>query len=430
MPYAPANAHIRFALHPDHHPAVIATTTGPTADAARSHLHDHGWRSTGPATMVLARIDCEEPYYTAQAAEQLRRYGFTTEIDPALQEEIDTEWTWANYPMPWCSRGEVREVGAAAQRIHDDIAEGRLTIHLHAHDGHTIVTVGSYKEGVRRHVHLHGENHLRQTSTSYDTEAEAVAEFHRLYGVAVRPGPAPLTDLEQTIHQLHADTPPSTTEETSAPAAEPPVAEPGEHEEFLAALFDEDRQWEKYRPFDETTVASHESLTVRVEFDHEARHRTDVTWTIAEYDGPVGERLWHATLTAGTPVPLIRAMLQYLDAPPLSTADHPDDVLHDAAWRPASHRARTTWTAPNRTIAFESTPHATADRWTLYGGEDLDRAAWTIRLSAGVPHTLLAQLAQTAADLFASPTQPAPRPLPAPARGLHAAVPVQRARGR
>lgn len=430
MPHAPDDSHVRFALHPDHQPAVIATTTGPTADAARSHLYDHGFRSTGPVTMVLARIDHEEPHYTAQAAVQLRRYGFTTEIDPALQKEIDTEWAWANYSMPWCSRAEIREVGAAAQRIHDDIAEGRLTIHLHADDGHTIVAVGSYATGVRRHVHLHGEHHLRQVSTSYDTEAEAVAEFHRLYSVAVRPGPAPLTDLEQAVRWLLAGKPPSTAEEISAPAAEPPVAGPGEHEAFLAALFDEDRQWERYRPVDETTIASHESLTVRAEFDHEARHRTDVAWTIAEYDGPVGERLWHATLTAGTPVPLIHTILQHLDAPPLTTAGHPYNVLHDAAWHPASHPARTTWTAPDRSIVFESTPHGVADRWMLYGRQDLDRAAWTIRLSASVPHDLLAQLAETAADLYPSPTRPTPRPLPAPTRGLPATVPAQRVRGR
>ncbi|WP_086823709.1 DUF317 domain-containing protein [Streptomyces sp. NRRL B-24572] len=431
MPYASADAHVHFALHPDHHPAVIATTTGPTADAARSHLHDHGFRSTGPTTMVLARIDREEPHYTAQAAEQLQQLGFTTEIDPALQEEIDTEWTWANYPMPWCTREEIREVGAEAQRIHDDIAEGRLVIHLHAHDGHTTVAVGSYTTGVRRHVHLHGENHLRQkTDIAFGTEAEAVAEFHRLYSVAVRPGPAPLTDLEQAVCRLLAGTTPSTAEETSAPSAEPPVAELGEHEAFLAALFDEDCQWERYRPSDETTIASHESLTVRAEFDHEARHRTDVAWTVAEYDGPVGERLWHATLTAGTPGPLIHTILQHLDAPPLTTADHPDDVLHEAAWHPASHPARTTWAAPDGTMVFESTPHAVADRWTLYGGEDLERAAWTIRLSAGVPHDLLAQLAETAADLFPSPTRPAPRPLPAPISRLPAAVPARHFRGR
>ncbi|WP_432079680.1 DUF317 domain-containing protein [Streptomyces sp. YPW6] len=414
MPYAPADAHIRFALHPDHQPAVIATTTGATADAARSHLYDHGFRSTGPTTMVLARIDREEPHYTVKAAAQLQVYGFTTEIDPALQDEIDTEWTWANHPMPWCTRDEIREVGAAAQRIHDDITTGHLTIHLHADDGHTTVAVGSYTTGVRRHIHLHGENHLRQISTSYDTEAEAVAEFHRLYSVAVRPSPAPLTDLEQAVRRLLAGKPPSTAEETSEPTVEPPVAEPGEHEAFLAALFDEDRQWERYRPSDETTIASHESLAVRAEFDHEARHCTDVAWTVAEYDGPVGERLWHATLTAGTPVPLIRAMLQYLDAPPLTAAYGPDDVLHDAAWHPASHPARTTWTAAGA-ITFEHTLHATTDRWMLYGGDNLDRAAWTIRLSAGVSHDLLAHLVSTAADL-STPQPPSVRrpPLGAP----------------
>ncbi|MFG3384020.1 DUF317 domain-containing protein [Streptomyces sp. NPDC047999] len=414
--HAPADAHVHFALHPDHPPAVIAITSGPTSDAARSHLHDAGFRSTGPTTMVLARIDREEPHYTAQAAQLLQQYGFTTEIAPALQEEIDTEWTWGNYPMPWCTRDEIREVSAEAQRIHDDIAEGRLIIHLHADDGHNTVAVGSYSTGVRRHVHLHGENHMRQENdTAFATEAQAVAEFHRLYSVAVRPGPAPHTDLEQTVRQLLAGTPPATfIEHAPVPSVEPPVAEPGEHEALLQDLFDQERQWERYRPFDETTIASHESLTVRAEFDHEARHRTDVAWTIAEYDGPVGDRLWHATLTDGTPVDLIHTVLHHLDAPPLATAGEADDVLREAGWHPASHPARTTWTAADA-ITFEHTPHATADRWMLYGGNNLDRAAWTIRLSAGVPHTLLAQLASTAAELFPSPTRPIPKPQPQPA---------------
>ncbi|MGW6393086.1 DUF317 domain-containing protein [Streptomyces sp. NPDC055103] len=424
--YAPADAHIRFALHPEHQPAVTATTSGPTSDAARSHLHDLGFRSTGPTTMVLARIDREEPYYTAKAAELLQQLGFTTEIAPVLPEEIATEWTWGNYPMPWCDREEIREVSAEAQRIHDDIAEGRLIIHLHAVDGHTTVAVGSYTTGVRRHVHLHGENHLRQISTSYAGEAEAVAEFHRLYSVAVRPGPAPLTDLEQTVRHLLAGKPPTTAKHVPAPTAEPPVAEPGEHEAFLAALFDEERQWEKYRPFDETTIASHESLTARAEFDHEARHHTDVAWTIAEYDGPVGERLWHATITAGTPVALIHTILQHLDIPPLAAAGEPHDVLRDAGWHPASHPARTTWTAAAGAITFEHTPHSTTDRWTLYGGDNLDRAAWTIRLSAAAGGDLLAELASTATTLVAAPA-PAPAQQPAPAPRLPPAVSRPRA---
>ncbi|MFD4829140.1 hypothetical protein ACFWPV_04670 [Streptomyces uncialis] len=80
--------------------------------------------------MVLARIDREEPHYSSRAAEDLAHHNHTVTVAPALQEEIDTEWTWANYPMPWLTRDEVREVGAAAQAIHDDITAGHLTIHL------------------------------------------------------------------------------------------------------------------------------------------------------------------------------------------------------------------------------------------------------------------------------------------------------------
>lgn len=126
--------------------------------------------------------------------------------------------------MPWYTRDEIRKVSAEAQRIHDDIAEGRLIIHLHAADDHTSVAVGSCTTGVRRHVHLHGENHLRQISTSYDGAAEAVAGFHRLYSVAVRPGPAPLTDLEQTRP------PPRTGPGTRHPNAGVRGARPGARE--------------------------------------------------------------------------------------------------------------------------------------------------------------------------------------------------------
>ncbi|MEU8522423.1 DUF317 domain-containing protein [Streptomyces sp. NPDC048577] len=426
MRHAPADAHIHLALHPAHHPGVIATATGPTADAARSHLHDLGWRSTSATTMVLARIDREEPHYANLAAEQLQRYGFTVDIAPDLQEEIDTEWEWGNYPFPWCTRDEVREVSAQAQRIHDDIASGRLTIHLHAHDGHTTVAVGSYNTGLQRHVHLHGENHLRQITLLFDEEKEAVAEFQRLHSVAVRPGPAPLTDLENTVHEiLHGQ---STPRPASRPTpATPPTAGPGEHEEFLTSFLKENPQWEKYRTWsDETTVASHESLTIRAEFDHEARHRTDTAWTIAEYNGPVGERIWHATLTAGTPVPLVQALLQHLDNPLPTSASQPHEPLRDAGRQPSSHPARTTWHAPDRTVAFEHTPHAADDRWTLHGGDDLNHAAWAIRLSAGVGHDVLAHLADAATEL----STPQPAAARRPPSGFPIPAPVPQHRGR
>lgn len=431
MLHAPADAHIRLALHADHLPSVTATATGPTADAARSHLYDLGFRTTGPTTMVLARIDREEPHYAACAADLLRRYGFTVEIDPALQAEIDEEWTRVHHPEH-STREDIRRAGAQAQSIHDDIAEGRLVIHFHANVDHTTVAVGTYASGTLRHVHLHGEDHLRQITEFYANEAEAVAEFKRLYSVAVRPGPAPLTELEQTVrHVLHADiTPMRAGNHTAATPAGPPAAGPGEHEDFLTSFLEDNPQWEKYRTWsDETTIASHESLTARAEFDHEARHRTDTAWTVAEYNGPVGERLWHASLTAGTPVPLIKTLLQHLDAPLPVGAAEPHEILRGAGWHPSSHPARTTWRAPNRTLAFEQSPHAADDRWTLYGGEDLDRAAWTIRLSVGVGvgKDILTQLASTAAVLAGPPHTPAPQAL---ARRIPATVTHPRPRAR
>ncbi|MEU7415059.1 DUF317 domain-containing protein [Streptomyces antibioticus] len=422
MPYAPADAHVSFTLHPDHHPGVLATTSGPTSDAARSHLHDRGFRSTGPDTMVLARIDREEPYYADRAANELARYGFTVDIAPELQEEIDTEWTWTDYPMPWCTPEEIRQVSADAQRIHDDIATRRLTIHLHANDGHTTVAVGTYATGVRRHVHLHGEDHLRQVSLTFQDEAEALAEFHSQYTVAVRPGPAPLTGLEQSVRQALCG---KTAPMTHTPLATPPiVAGPGEHEEFLDHLLDSKPQWSKYRTWsDETTIASHESLTVRAEFDHEARHRTDIAWTIAEYDGPVGERLWRGTITAGTPVPFIRAITDHLDDPPSAGTTEPHVPLHEAGWASASHPARTTWRAPDCSLTFEHQPHAVGDRWTVFGGDNANRPAWSIRLSPGAPQDLLAQLTSIAAGATSPPpstsrrSSPLPRlPVPLPQR--------------
>lgn len=79
---------------------MIATTSGPTADAARSHLHDLDWRSTSPTTMVLARIDREEPHYAAIAAELLQRYGFTVDIDPPSRKRSTPHGTGTTTPTP------------------------------------------------------------------------------------------------------------------------------------------------------------------------------------------------------------------------------------------------------------------------------------------------------------------------------------------
>ncbi|MGP9017674.1 hypothetical protein ACT1U9_04595 [Streptomyces sp. BR1] len=203
MPNAASDVHVDLSLHPEHSSAVVAHLDGPQLHTARATLASEGFRPVNDTTMLLVRIDHEEPHYANIAANLLRSAGITVHVTDQLQEEIDTEWTWANHPMAWLDRDEIRLASADAQKIHDDIASGRLALHLHAFDGHTTVAVGTYQHA--ESVHLHGENHLRVVSGTYDTPGEAIAAFERLYGDAVRPGPPPPTDTEQqAAHALAA----------------------------------------------------------------------------------------------------------------------------------------------------------------------------------------------------------------------------------
>lgn len=76
------------------------------------------------------------------------------------------------------------------------------------------------------------------------------------------------------------------------------AAAPGDHEALLNGFLDDQGDWEKYRTWeDHTTVATHESLTLRILFDHEAAPPGDPRWTIAAYESPVSEGMWYTTLT-------------------------------------------------------------------------------------------------------------------------------------
>lgn len=406
-------AHILLARHPDHSSAVTATLTGPetSRNLARTALSNRGFRWIDLRTLVLARIDHDEPYYADQAARALRDAGATVEISPSLQTEIDTEWTYGNYPMPYLDREEIREVSAEAQRIHDDIISGRLTIHMHAHDGWTTVAVGTYRDG--KSVYFHGEDYLRQEVTEYESEAEAVADFQRQHSVAVRPGPATLTDIERAAAEVLTKPPskgsapaPPQSVALSEPAPETvPVyaADPGDHEALLVDFFARHEEWEKWRPHDETTVASHESLTLRVEFLHQALHG-DNAWTIAAYESPVGERLWHATATPTTPAEIIRVLLDSLStedswglgphAPVkeegLAEASRP---LDDVGWPLNVGSRLIDWTAPDTGagLRFDTSVKqgSVLPAWTVWGGNTADSPDWAVHLSTHSPTALI-----------------------------------------
>ncbi|WP_371589028.1 DUF317 domain-containing protein [Streptomyces virginiae] len=409
---SPSPAHVRLALHPDHGTAVIATITGNTFYLARAALAIHGFRSTSDTTMVLARIDHDAPHYADKAAQALREDGTTVDVDPALQEEIDTEWTYGNYPMHWLTREEIRGVSADAQAIHDAIAAGSLVIHMHAHDGWTNVAVGTYRGG--KSIHLHGEDYLRQETMIFDSETEAIADFLRHHPVAARPGPAPPTDIERAAAAVLAVPPADRSAPTTfgAPAEQVSLsvpsyaADPGNHEALLRDFFSKHQEWEKWRPHDETTIASHESLTLRVEFLHEAL-RGDDAWTIAAYESPVGERLWYATATRTTPVDIVRALLDSLAAgngwgPGPATAVTDQTLaestrpLAETGWQLTVNARVVEWTAPTKEpagVRFDALaatkPDALLDTWIIWGGNHPNQPLWSIRLSTHAPAALL-----------------------------------------
>ncbi|MDF9816712.1 DUF317 domain-containing protein [Streptomyces sp. SPB162] len=410
------DAHVRLDVHPTHSSAVTATLTGPQAHIPQLGLEAADWHVVSDNTLVLVRIDHEEPYWAQDAARQLAADGIAVEVTPELRTAIDEEWTWANYPMPWCTRTEIREVSNEAQKIYDDIRHGHLLIHAHAEDGHTTIAVGTYLSGGKS-VYLHGEDHLRQVADTFDSPAQALVAFERVHGDAMRPGPAPMTDTER--HADEARTALDTRAvEPSSPLPELETvpayaADAGDHDAALEAFLGAHGEWQKWRTWsDETTHAIHEDQTLRIERIHDApAHET--AWTVAAYETPVSNRTWVLTATGATPAPVLQELLDYLasadgwdtavvapvDDKTVTAATQP---LTDAGWKHTVNGRWIRWTSPaaDAGIQFDAAaqhPSQALTAWTVWAGPDLDHPNWTLTASPRTPSSLLANLSENLA---------------------------------
>lgn len=419
-------AHVRLDTHPTHPSAVTATLTGTQAHIPHVGLEAAGWHVTAKNLLVLARIDHKEPYWAEKAARQLAADGISVEITPRLQEAIDEEWTWATYPMPWCTRAEIREVSDAAQKIYDDIRHGHLLIH--AQDAHTTVAVGTYLTGGKS-VYLHGEDHLRQIANVFDTPARALTAFEEMHRDTMRPGPAPITDTEQATAETRTSpgTPTIKPEPVGEDTAPEHVDAAGAHEALFASFIENNGEWENYRTWsDDASVANHETLTLRVQFDHEARGQ-DTAWTIASYQSPVGERTWHATATASTPTEMIKTLLESLDtdtawtertSAPLTerTLTTVTGPLAEFGWTQTINGHHINWPAPNGetglrldvAAAVGATTARTGPAWTLWGGT-AEQPAWTIEFSRHTPAAVLQDLTHELAITHSTQTTQTPK---------------------
>ncbi|MFG3126810.1 DUF317 domain-containing protein [Streptomyces tendae] len=411
----PIDAHVRLDTHPTHPSAVTAVLTGTQARLALMGLEAADWTVVAENVLVLARIDHEEPYWAEDAAKHLSAEGITVEITPRLREAMDEEWTWANYPMPWCTRSEIREVSNEAQKIHDDIRHGQLLIHAHAHDGHTTVAVGTYLHRKGKSVYLHGEDHLRQIADTFDSPAQALLAFEKVHGADMRPGAAPLTDTERSAAEARAtfDLTAAKTESSSPELETVPayLADAGDHDALLDAFLDAHSDWEKWRTWsDETTHAIHESQTLRIERVHETpAHET--AWTVAAYETPVSDRMWVLTATGATPAPVLQELLDHLadgdgwdtaigapmDEKMVTAATQP---LSEAGWKHTVDARWIRWTSPAEDAGVQFDAFAAQNTnsalvtWNVWAGPSIDHPTWTLTASPTTPSSLLGGLSE------------------------------------
>lgn len=218
-----------------------------------------------------------------------------------------------------------------------------------------------------------------------------------------------MTDTERDTADARTSpsTPTTAPEPSNAGAGTAPADTPGPgaHEALFDSFIEDKGEWEKYRTWsDDTSVANHETLTVRAEFDHEARGHD-----ISSYQSPVGERTWHATATANTPTDMIETLLKSLDtdtawtertSAPLTerTLNTVTGPLTEFGWTQTINGHHINWPAPNGgtglrlDVAVGATSARSGPAWTVWGGNTAEQPTWTVEFSRHTPAAVLQDL--------------------------------------
>lgn len=211
------------------------------------------------------------------------------------------------------------------------------------------------------------------------------------------------------------------------------AADPAEPATLLDRFLADRREWSKHHQWPaEATYALHEELPLRVELyhAHDAGPR-DVIWTVAAYESPVGDRLWHATATAGTPEGVITTLLDSLTdehdwssttwAASTASPDRKAALpLADYSWVESTTETGAAWTSPDGACRLRR------DRdngWEAVGGTDTHALSWAVRFSQHAPPEIVQQLAFELAE-GRGPQHGAPRaPRSSASRSVRAAGP-------
>lgn len=152
-------------------------------------------------------------------------------------------------------------------------------------------------------MHLHGEDHLRQVARTFDSQADAVAEFELIYGDAVRVGRAPATSAEQRSARPLADTPAMAGDtEFDPPSAKASrsfdVAMDGTLH-FTITAIDEDQAHEKVHALSCTEAGVEKPLADGIHLTH-ITYGDAQDYDLAPSDGDPGPPPPHPTTHAET----------------------------------------------------------------------------------------------------------------------------------
>jgi hypothetical protein len=242
--------------------------------------------------------------------------------------------------------------------------------------------------------------------------------FEKVHAAEMRPGPAPLTDTERAAVEARsvfdvttAKSEPSSPEPETVPVH---LADTGDHDALLDSFLDEHGEFEKWRTWsDDTTHAIHESQTLRIERVHETR-ASETAWTVAAYETPVSDRMWHLTATGDTPASVLQDLLIHLadgdgwdtvigapvDEKTVTAATQP---LTEAGWKHTLTGHGIRWTSPDGEAGVQFDPLAAQHpqnpaTWTIWAGTGPDRPTWAITASPHTPSSLLAGLSEALAQ--------------------------------
>ncbi|MET9839518.1 DUF317 domain-containing protein [Streptomyces virginiae] len=194
------------------------------------------------------------------------------------------------------------------------------------------------------------------------------------------------------------------------------------------AELDRERTWS-----DETTHAIYESQTLRIECVHEA-HPRETAWTVAAYETPVSDRMWHLTATGATPAPVLQTLLHHLAE---------GDGWDTAVGGQVEEKTVAAATRPHTDAGWEHTVDGRWIRWTnLTGDAGVQFDAFAAQKREQQPDDLACGPTSTStvppglsmhppttpprswpASLRASPTPPAPAPRQQHPGALHSPSP-------